>query len=400
MRLLVTLEHHFVRCSEGVFTDLSFSYDYWEEYLGLFDEVIVAARVKNCADRPEGLMRADGRGVQFFDISDFRGVLSFLKKAPRVFWQTGKAVRKIDRYLLRTGIISILVWIWLQLLGRRQYAFECGGHVREGITTDRPKTILYKSIALITHVVCKAQVRFARCASYTSNFLRNCYPCRNRQSEFVFSGVRLTEDIVTSPRDEQFFRNRPFRFLSVGRLEPQKGHLVMINAAATLINEKELPEWELEIVGPGSQVEKLRGYIKEIGISDRVRLVGGVKWGDHLFSYVDRSHLFVLPSLTEGMPRSLIEGMARGIPAIGSRTGGIPELLQEEDFFPPGDVLGMANKMAERMKAPVRLASMSENNFKRALEFRIEFTKTKKTDFWRCIVSSSVARIDSIINNK
>lgn len=47
MKLLVVLEHHFVRCPKGVFTDLAFAYDYWQEFLKVFDEIIVTTRVEN-----------------------------------------------------------------------------------------------------------------------------------------------------------------------------------------------------------------------------------------------------------------------------------------------------------------------------------------------------------------
>jgi glycosyltransferase involved in cell wall biosynthesis len=93
----------------------------------------------------------------------------------------------------------------------------------------------------------------------------------------------------------------------------------------------------------------------------------------------------VLPSLTEGMPRSLIEAMARGIPAIGSNTGGIPELLPKQALVSVEDVGALADKIVEFMSNPDRLVKMSNYNFRKAQDYRIERTKSEKLAFWNYI---------------
>lgn len=381
--LLVALEHHFLRCPNSVYTDLAFAYDYWREYLEVFDKVVVVARVKKSGQKPDGMLRADGERVRFFDIADYHGGRSFVRNAPKVLQQALNATKQADHYLLRAGNIGAMVWFWL-MLRRKSYAMECMGQVKEALVTERPKTLMYTLISNIGHSVCKAQVRFACCVSYTSNFLRRTYP-HSKGREFVFSGVRLSDDIITSARPEVFFKQRPFKFVSVGRVELQKGHIWLVEAAAELAKQVNLPEWTLDIVGPGSQVSILRERVRELGLDKVIRVVGGLRWGPDLFAYLDNSHLFVLPSLTEGMPRALIEGMARGITAIGSNTGGVPELLSTDDLVETGDVTGLADKMAKCMTDPVRLARMSERNFKRAQGFRIELTKAKKLAFWKYI---------------
>ncbi|MHC5074071.1 MAG: glycosyltransferase, partial [Planctomycetota bacterium] len=342
MKLLVALEHHFVRTSDGIYTDLAFAYDYWQEYLGIFGSVLVVARIEESDKEPVGLKKANGEGVEFFALPDHRGGRSFIKNFPKVFWLAGKATKQADYFLLRAGKIGFIVWLWL-IFRRKKYAMECMGHVKEGLAAERPKTLFYKTLSSINHYLCRIQVRFAQCSSYTSQFLRKSYPCKKRNLEFVFSGVRLTEDLITSPRQKNFFKIEPFRIVSIGRVERQKGHQWLLRAAGQLAQKNDLPGWSIDIVGPGSQIPNLKRQAKELRIEDKVKIVGGVKWGDELFGYIDRAHLFVLPSLTEGMPRSLIEAMARGIPAIGSNTGGIPELLPKQALVSVEDVGALAD---------------------------------------------------------
>lgn len=385
MRLLVALEHHFVRCNEGVFTDLAFAYDYWQEYLEVFDEVIVTARVKWSDQKPGGMLRADGDGVSFFGISNYLGIKSFLIRLPLTFWQTFKATRHADCYLLRAGNVGMLVWINLLLTGKQRYAFECMAHIKEGIATERPRTFSYNIISKLSDRICRTQAKGAICSSYTSEFLRNTYPGKKRELEFVFSGVRLSPEVITSPRPKEFFEKLPFRFISIGRVERQKGHAWLINAASELAKRKDIPDWKLDIVGPGSQVNVLRQQVQLLELDGKVKIVGGVPWGPELFSCIDSSFLFVLPSLTEAMPRALIEAMARGIPAIGSNVGGVPELLAKEELVEVGDVTALADRMAKYMTNPDKLAEMSASNFKRAQDFRIETTRAIKMAFWRRI---------------
>jgi glycosyltransferase involved in cell wall biosynthesis len=392
VKILVALEHHFIRCPQGVYTELAFAYDYWSEYLEVFDEVVVVARVKYLMETPSGMIRADGKGVVFVDIIEYTGIKSFLKRFPLVFCQALKATRTADRYLLRAGNIGTIMWICLLLTGKLSYAQECMTHIYEGIVTEHPKSFFHKMIAALLHVTCKTQTRWAQYASYTSDYLRQTYPCRSRRNEFVFSGVRLSDEVITSERPTEFFRESPFRLISIGRVEPQKGHNWLVEAAAELALRENINDWTLDIIGPGSQVSVLEKKVQQYGpkVQNKIRIVGGVPWGKELFDYIDRSHLFILPSLTESMPRALIEAMSRGIPAIGSKTGGITELLPPADLVTVGNIRELQEKIISCMRDPHRLAEMLKRNYLRAQKFRLEVTTARKMAFWGRVLDGKI----------
>jgi glycosyltransferase involved in cell wall biosynthesis len=388
MRIMVSLEHHFVRTPQGVFTDLAFGYDYWREILEVFDEVLVLARVKKADKLADGMFRADGEGVAFIDLYDYRGLLSLICTWPFVLWQIKRATVKTDRFLLMSGQVSVLLWFWLRLM-KRPYAMGFVGRTVEAISAEGSGLFrhLYKLLGRVSEWVWKIQARRASQASYTSEFLRQCYPTSEGEKEFVFSGVRITDDVLTAPRDAGAFSQRPFVMVSVGRLELQKGHAWLVESAAELASKTDLPEWKMNILGPGTQIPVLKRRVKKLGLEYKVNIVGAVGWGYELFQYLDRAHLFVLPSFTEGLPRSLVEAMARGLPAIGANTGGIPELLDKQCLVEIGDVKGLAGRIADFMTKPDSLAEMSAKNFERALNFRVEITKNRKLAFWRSILN-------------
>ncbi|MBP1712751.1 MAG: glycosyltransferase, partial [Deltaproteobacteria bacterium] len=87
---------------------------------------------------------------------------------------------------------------------------------------------------------------------------------------------------------------------------------------------------------------------------------------------LDTADLFVLASRTEGLPRAMIEAMSIGLPCIGSDVGGIPELLDKADIFPPNNIKALTEKMIEVNTEKGRLEKMGFRNMEKAKEFRRE----------------------------
>ena len=132
----------------------------------------------------------------------------------------------------------------------------------------------------------------------------------------------------------------------VARLIPQKGVQTFLRAVVLLEKAGFLPE--VLIAGDGPSRDELEAISLELGLGDQVRFLGFV---EDMASFYAALDLFVLPSLSEGMPLALLEAMAAGVPIVATRTGGIKDLiLTAEDvvnsdsarLVPPGDPLAMA----------------------------------------------------------
>ena len=100
---------------------------------------------------------------------------------------------------------------------------------------------------------------------------------------------------------------------------------------------------------------------------------------------LERADLFVLPSHQEGLPRAMVEAMARALPCIGSTVGGIPELLPPEDMVPPGNVTALATKIRQVITDPDRMAQMSARNLQIATEYRDEILQKQRIEFYRYV---------------
>jgi glycosyltransferase involved in cell wall biosynthesis len=100
---------------------------------------------------------------------------------------------------------------------------------------------------------------------------------------------------------------------------------------------------------------------------------------------LDHADLFIMPSRTEGLPRALLEAMARGLPCIGSAVGGIPELLPPEDLFPAGDPLALARKIQEVLADSAGMQRMATHNLKRASDYHETILRERRLAFYRFV---------------
>ena len=388
MKLVVAIEHHFVETGGRIYTALSFGYEYWKEYLEVFDEVYVLARVGYSDVIPKNHFVADGPGVKFIYIPDYFGIWQFLLHLPGMFAASFRSARLGTCFILRSGNVCTVLWLCLKLLGK-PYSREVQGHIKEGITqfTRYNYPLIGKFIALFSDYLARAQAKGAFCASYVSQFCRRLYPTKNPDREFVFSSVRLTKDLLRGSRSENDFKHELFNILSIGRMELEKGHCVLLEAASNL-RKRDIKDWQMKIVGGGRQLDPLRDKVKKLGLGSYVEMVGPVEYGEQLFKYLDAADLFVLPSLTEGMPRSLIEAMARGLPAVGSGTGGIVELLSDSQLVPPGNPLLLAEAIANRIGQFDKLAEDSRKNFKKvSTDYNQERMRQLKLAYWQTVVA-------------
>jgi glycosyltransferase involved in cell wall biosynthesis len=97
----------------------------------------------------------------------------------------------------------------------------------------------------------------------------------------------------------------------------------------------------------------------ELGISELTTFHGHLASRAAIDGILDGAHVFAMTSASEGMPRAMIEAMARGVPAVGADAAGIAELLAPDQRFPPGDSRSLGVMLEELSRDPARLAALS-----------------------------------------
>jgi glycosyltransferase involved in cell wall biosynthesis len=185
-------------------------------------------------------------------------------------------------------------------------------------------------------------------------------------------------------------RNR-FRIGFIGSLARMyKGPDVLLRAAAECRSRG--LDCEIVMVGDGRHAGAMKALAKRLGIGERTRFAGQLPYGQAIFDFLDSVDLFVMPSRAEGLPRALLEAMARGCPCIGCEVGGIPELLARDDLAPLGDSQALARKILEVAGSPQRLKQMALRNLEKARQFSPEFLEDARRSFFRYVRDHSEKR--------
>ncbi len=143
--------------------------------------------------------------------------------------------------------------------------------------------------------------------------------------------------------------------LAAGRLTEQKNFATLLEAVAKLRARGIL--CRVLIAGDGPLRAYLERRVDELRIDDQVILAGNI---DDLNLIMQTADLFVLPSLWEGLPLTLLEAMARGRPCVGSRIKGIAEVIEDGVsglLVEPGDAAGLAAAVGQLLGDPARRAA-------------------------------------------
>ncbi len=142
----------------------------------------------------------------------------------------------------------------------------------------------------------------------------------------VRNGVDIKE-FFSVPRNYSSDISEPFQVLAIARLTPRKGLRSLLEAMRMLKTSEER-KFLLDIAGDGHERESLEAFVVEHNLSDRVRFVGRVPHNEIVPLY-HRAHVYVLPSLNEGMSNNVLEALACGLPIITTDTGGTRELVED-----------------------------------------------------------------------
>ena len=152
--------------------------------------------------------------------------------------------------------------------------------------------------------------------------------CDPEKIEIQRTGIPLDEFPF---RDRAVPKNGEWQFVQAGRLIEKKGLPVTLRAFSTFL--KQHPNATLTIAGEGPLLSELQKCARELGVADRVSFTGFVSQ-EQLREIYYRSHIFVHPSQTgrdgnqEGIPNSMLEAMATGLPVFATEHGGIPEAIE------------------------------------------------------------------------
>lgn len=213
-------------------------------------------------------------------------------------------------------------------------------------------------------------------------FLQKRYPSKGLS--FNCSNVELKNfDIITlEERLKKIDKIKDTIVIgSIGVIDVKyKGHKYVIKAIAKL--KKQGYNFKYRIVGGGKK-DYLEKTIERYKVQDDVELCG-ILSHDEIFNYLNNIDLYIQPSLTEGLPRAVVEAMSCACPVMGSRVGGIPELVNDDFLFRKKNVAEIADTILKLSKKQ-NLKREAKRSFNSALDYAKDKLDVRRENFYEKI---------------
>lgn len=349
MNVLFAHDHKFFCSSDGLYySHGAYPSEHWSRYmLGEKTKVHVIARHGG----------EDTAVASKFILSSAANVDFHLIKAVPSLWRfgvyKGASVKTIESYVESVSSVVVRLPSELGLLAaslaikhNKNLIVELVGCARDAYKYrgDMVSYLYSYFSALRTRRAVKA----ASSVLYVARYLADLYPCRLSARK-----VFCTNAVIKSIAADDILITRYLRIkkqlankeaLKVGLIgsfsNDYKGISVGIKAIARL-NKKNIAA-RLHILGEGDQ-EKYISQAKKLGVESCLIFDGVLPAGSAVNDWLDSCDLYIQPSYTEGLPRGLLEAMARGVPAAASSVGGIPEIISPNYLHKPGDDLALSN---------------------------------------------------------
>ncbi len=168
----------------------------------------------------------------------------------------------------------------------------------------------------------------------------------------------------------------------MGRLEPQKGHRVLLEALPAV--RREFPQVRLVCLGEGVLRDELEKQTRTLGLEDTVRFVG---FQHNVSDWLTLADLTVLPSYYEGLPLAAIESLAAGRPVVATAVDGTPEVVVDGKTgltVPPGDSARLAEAICQLLRDRELRRRLAEAGRQWVLKRFSQERQVKQTrDFYR-----------------
>lgn len=388
--LLLTVDHQFARTPDGkVWVKTIYGYDFWKRYLNVFDKVRIAARVRDVDKIEEKMLLASGDNVEFFQLPQYRGAKEYVLR----YGSIRKAVHGVadgcDCAIFRIpSPISDLVKKEVVKKGL-PWAAEIVNDPWDNFAPNAFKSVFRPVYRFrFTHQV-KNYALKANGASYVTEFaLQKRYPSYARvhgesreHFESYYSSILLKQAYFWD--DREFDPNKEeFTIVHVSSCvtDFSKGHDVVIKVVKELRDRG--MRVKAKLVGDGPKRADFEAMVRELGIGDAVTFTGLLPSATEVRKELLESDILIFPTVGEGLPRTVIEAMAVGLPCLSTAVNGIPELLEEAYLIGQQDVCSFAD-MAQKILGSEELYNkISKRNVEKAREYEDSALTARRNVFY------------------
>ena len=226
----------------------------------------------------------------------------------------------------------------------------------------------------------------------TNRFLQNRYPTDGKSINCSNVELATADDNVIKQRIEKICKKSSDEKFIIGTAAGldvlYKGQHFVIQALS-ILKKKGIDKIEYQLIGGGTG-NYLRQVARENGVEDQIKIIGQMPH-EKVFGWLDSIDTYIQPSRQEGLPRSVIEAMSRGLPCLGANTAGIPELLEDAFIFPNSkdEIHEIAKQLLRMYESKELQMEQAKRNFNEAKLYQRDILVDRRTAFFKACVEGN-----------
>lgn len=357
-------------------------YSFWKRYIENFEKVVVLGRLTK-EHNLKKFELVEGEKVKFQALPTYNSLFSFVRNRKKFDRIINEYICSNSVFLLR--LPSPIANRAFKIINKnnRIFGVELVGDPWDSYSKRSVTHPLRPLLRVILTWQTKKVVKTSDSVSYvTRYYLQKKYPPQKGAFITNYSSIDLKEeDIAEKPREFKKGKST-YKIVHVGSMDQwQKGQDILLKALK--ICEKRGLDFKLNLVGGGRYKSRILEEIKKLDLHEKVNLIGTIPSGDPIKKELDKADIFVFPSRVEGLPRALIEAMARGLPCIATNVGGIPELLPSKYLVRTESPSELAGRIEFIVENPALMEEMSCENLEKSKEYSETILKEKRRKFYK-----------------
>lgn len=381
-QLLISCDDYIFRHNEHYYFKSQEWADFYQRYLRVFESLRICNRVIDEKILKKGRIEVSDPRIEIHPLPIFHGPKEYAKSYIAVGRAMKSAVKGCDAAILRLpSTVAQRLSSQIRKAGI-PYATEIVFDAGDGAETadNIIEKFLWRTIDKKMRRIC-ASADGVACV--TENYLqKSYYSTKDRHFTGSYSTLALDKSFYTSPR--QFPEKKTLTIahvdLQIG-LHSRKGTDIIIQALAKLKQNGITVNVAFAGDDWDNSTSKILEYAKALGIEGQVSCPGFLT-RQQLDQFLDNADLFVMPTKAEGLPRVIIEAIAKGLPTVTTPASGNPELIPDHwlvDFY---DVDGYADKIRELVTDSNAYEKASRENFNHSLQYENSILQTRRDRFY------------------
>jgi len=332
--LYISYSYYFEYRNGVIYSMPAYGYSFWYKYLSVFSSIVIVGEpVRKGMDKTKMVPITDPR-IRLLIIPENINPKDF-KNDPIIKKELEKCIKAYDAIIIQPTSRKGIMAIRIAKHYRKTYILEFTGDLQSSLKTN--KNIIKRLYAPFIHRKIIKNISDAKYGLYvTRYYLQKIYPIKGIKCGCTDTFVPSSSYVVLEKRLEKI-NNMKGRIV-LGLIGSYSGRRKGVDTAIKALSFLE-DCVELHILGLGTEEEKNNWieYAEKKGVTNRLFFDTPLSSVDDVFAWIDSIDICILPSRSEGLPRSIVESNSRACPAVTSNVCGLQELVDKKWTHNPND---------------------------------------------------------------